>query len=155
NVPPPSKTAASEEARSRRTQGAGVTIASGGRKTDLLQEVGGEGAPDFCRNFMTKPQQSDLARGADSKALARYFNVKELKHGLKVRRESGAERVYEEDKKTANELLTWLTTIKAESVLKDLDDILEEHFDAQEHMSDSEIIPGTDVKAKWCEHWTA
>ena len=30
--------------------------------------------------------------------------------------------MYEEDKTTANELLTWLTKIKAESVLKDLDD---------------------------------
>ena len=33
---------------------------------------------DFCRDFMTKPLQSDLARGADSEALSRYFNIKEL-----------------------------------------------------------------------------
>jgi len=117
------------------------------------KEVAKEPA-DICRNFMTKPLQSDLARGADSEALSRYFNIKELKHGLKVRRESGAERVYEEDKKTANELLTWLTKIKAESVLKDLDDILEAHFDAPEHMRDARLIPGSDVKVKWCEHWS-
>src|SRR5713226_3208556 len=67
---------------------------------------------DFYRNYITKPLQSDLARGADSEALARYFNIEELKHGLKVRREHGAERMYEEDKKTASELLTWLTKIK-------------------------------------------
>ena len=57
-------------------------------------------------------------------------------------------------KKTANELLTWLTKIKAESVLKDLDDILEAHFDAPEHMRDARLIPGSDVKVKWCEHWS-
>ena len=62
--------------------------------------------------------------------------------------------MYEEDKKTANELLTWLTKIKAESVLKDLDDILEAHFDAPEHMRDARLIPGSDVKVKWCEHWS-
>ena len=72
---------------------------------------------DFYRNYMTKPLQSDLARGADSKALARYFNSKELDRGLKVSRESGAEGMYEEDKKTAAELLTWLTKITVESVL--------------------------------------
>ena len=62
--------------------------------------------------------------------------------------------MYEEDKTTANELLTWLTKVKAESVLKDLDDILEAHFDAPEHMRDARLIPGSDVKVKWCEHWS-
>ncbi|TLY16474.1 MAG: hypothetical protein E6K86_04055 [Thaumarchaeota archaeon] len=41
------------------------------------KEVAKEPA-DFCRDFMTKPLQSDLARGADSEALSRYFNIKEL-----------------------------------------------------------------------------
>src|SRR5438132_429757 len=109
---------------------------------------------DFYRNYMTKPLQSDLARGADSKALARYFNAEELDRGLKARRESGAERMYEEDKKTASELLTWLTKITAESVLKDLDDTLEAHYDAPEHMRDARLIPGSDVEVKICEHWS-
>jgi len=109
---------------------------------------------DFYRNYMTKPLQSDLARGADSKALARYFNSKELDRGLKVSRESGAEGMYEEDKKTAAELLTWLTKITVESILKDLDAILEAHFDAPEHMHVGRLIPGSDVKVKLCEHWS-
>ncbi len=109
---------------------------------------------DFYRNYMTKPLQSDLARGADSEALSRYFNIKELEPRPKVIRESGTEKLYEEDKKTASELLTWLTKITVESVLKDLDAILEAHFDAPEHMHVGRLIPGSDVKVKLCEHWS-
>src|SRR5437867_10644286 len=145
----PHKKAEVEELRELESQllpGEGKLIFS---KKEVAKELS-----DFYRNYRTKPLQSDLARRADSEALSRYFNIKELEPRPKVIRESGAEKLYEEDKKTATELLTWLTKIKAESVLKDLDDTLEAHFDMPEHMRDARLIPGSDVKVKWCEHWS-
>ena len=62
--------------------------------------------------------------------------------------------MYEEDKKTASGLLTWLTKITVQSALKDLDAILEAHFDAPEHMHVGRLIPGSDVKVELCEHWS-
>ena len=135
-----------KELESRLLPGEGKLIFS---KRDIAKELS-----DFYRNYMTKPLESDLARGADSDALSEYFNIKELESRPKVRRESGPERMYEEDKKTATELLTWLTRITVESVLKDLDDIFEAHFNAPDHMRDGKLIPGSDVKVKRCEHWS-
>src|SRR2546422_6659915 len=122
NVPPPSKTAASEEDRSRRTQGAGVTIASRGRKIDLLQEGGAEGARRLLQRFHDQAAAKRPSEGSRQRGSLEVLQHQITRAPLKVRRESGAERMYEEDKTTANELLTWLTKIKAESVLKDLDD---------------------------------
>ena len=85
------------------------------------KEVAKEPA-DFCRDFMTKPLQKRPSEGSRQRGSLEVLQHQRTRAPLKVRRESGAERMYEEDKKTAKELLIWLTKIKAESVLKDLDD---------------------------------
>jgi len=91
----------------------------------------------FYRNYMTNPLRHDIARGADDKALSKYFNLEESRRSLRVRDEFGPEKMYEEDKKMANELLARLTKVSAESALQELDGILRAHFDASEdHMTE-------------------
>src|SRR5207253_9619598 len=121
---------------------------------DLLQEGGGEGARRLLQKFHDQAAAKRPSEGSRQRGSLEVLQHQRTRAPLNVRRESGAERMYEEDKKTAKELLIWLTKIKAESVLKDLDDILEAHFDAPEHMRDARLIPGSDVKVKICEHWS-
>ncbi len=108
---------------------------------------------DFYKNHLRQPLKTDIERGGVGQELTRYFSSDEFSKVPRINA-VGVEKAEEAVNRTATELLCWSEKITQETVLSDIDRVLEEHENLPPtHLREFTSTPsGPPRRLKACEH---